>query len=94
MGLIRVFRSIVITAALVAQHCYAADVAAGQQLFQKSCASCHGGNAKGGRGPDLTTGQWRWGGSDEAILKNILSGIPGTQMPAFPMAPFKAATPN
>src|SRR5438132_1656755 len=63
-----------------------ADIAAGQKLFQKSCTSCHGENAKGGRGPDLTTGQWRWGGSDSKILQNILSGIPGTQMPAFPMA--------
>jgi PQQ-dependent dehydrogenase, methanol/ethanol family len=86
MGVIRVLRSIFLAAALLAQRCYSADIAAGQQLFQKSCISCHGGNAKGGRGPDLTTGQWRWGGSDDAILKNILSGIPGTQMPAFPMA--------
>ena len=86
MGLIRAFRSILVAAALLAQHCYGADIAAGQQLFQKSCVSCHGENAKGGRGPDLTTGQWRWGGSNEAILRNILSGIPGTQMPAFPMA--------
>jgi PQQ-dependent dehydrogenase (methanol/ethanol family) len=71
---------------LFAQHAGAGDIAAGQKLFQKSCTSCHGENAKGGHGSDLTTGQWRWGGSDEAILKNILSGIPGTQMPAFPMA--------
>src|SRR5947207_13276533 len=68
---------------LLAQQ--AEDVSAGQKLFQKSCTSCHGGNAKGGRGPDLTTGQWRWGGSDAAILQNILSGIRNTQMPAFPM---------
>ena len=70
---------------LFAQHA-GTDIAAGQKLFQKSCTSCHGENAKGGRGSDLTTGQWRWGESDEDILKNILSGIPGTQMPAFPMA--------
>src|SRR5262245_35689478 len=62
------------------------DISGGQKLFQKACTSCHGENAKGGRGPDLTTGQWRWGGSDSKILQNILSGIPGTQMPAFPMA--------
>src|SRR4051794_16390511 len=72
---------------LLAQHPTSDDVAAGQKLFQKSCTSCHGGNAKGGRGPDLTTGQWRWGGSNTAILQNILSGIPNTQMPAFPMPP-------
>jgi alcohol dehydrogenase (cytochrome c) len=86
MGLFRsAFLSLLSVPLLLAQQT-TADVSAGQKLFQKSCTSCHGENAKGGRGPDLTTGQWRWGGSNEAILRNILSGIPGTQMPAFPMA--------
>ena len=57
----------------------------GHQLFQKNCSACHGSEAKGGRGPDLTTGQWKWGPTDADILRNILGGIPGTQMPAFPM---------
>ena len=57
----------------------------GHKLFQKTCSACHGTEAKGGRGPDLTTGRWRWGSADAAILQNILTGIPGTQMPAFPM---------
>src|SRR5579859_224457 len=82
------FRCVIVscfaTSFLIGQQ--GADISAGQKLFQKSCTSCHGENGKGGRGPDLTTGQWRWGGSDDALLKNILQGIPGTQMPAFPMA--------
>ena len=57
----------------------------GHKLFQKTCSACHGTEAKGGRGPDLTSGHWKWGSSDAAILQNILTGIPGTQMPAFPM---------
>src|SRR5690348_4924069 len=57
----------------------------GHKLFQKNCSACHGSEAKGGRGPDLTTGRWKWGPTDAAILQNVLSGIPGTQMPAFPM---------
>src|SRR6266849_4670809 len=61
------------------------DVASGRELFQKFCTACHGGNAKGGRGPDLTSGRWRSGGSDADILRNILAGIPNTEMPAFPM---------
>src|SRR2546428_13750459 len=64
----------------------------GRKLFQKSCAACHGQNAKGGRAPDLTTGQWRFGSTDEDIARNILSGIPGTQMPAFPIQPDEAQT--
>src|SRR5690348_12989738 len=63
-----------------------ANVTAGQALFQKSCTACHGGNAKGGRGPDLTSGQWRWGGSDAELIRNITRGIPNTEMPAFPMS--------
>src|SRR5438128_550732 len=61
------------------------EIAAGQGLFQKLCSACHGGNAKGGGAPDLTSGQWRRGGSDADILLNILAGIPNTEMPAFPM---------
>jgi PQQ-dependent dehydrogenase (methanol/ethanol family) len=62
-----------------------ADVENGRALFHRSCSGCHGDNAKGGRGPDLTSGKWKWGGSDSEILNAILKGIPGTQMPAFPM---------
>jgi PQQ-dependent dehydrogenase (methanol/ethanol family) len=67
-------------------HPDSAAVQAGQKLFVKSCSGCHGANAKGGRGPDLTTGNWRWGASDEEIQHNILNGIAGTQMPPFPLA--------
>src|SRR5437870_4761195 len=75
------------TSVLNAQAPTAEDMAAGQALFQKLCTACHGGDAKGGRGPDLTSGQWRSGGSDAEILKNILAGIPNTGMPPFPMRP-------
>jgi PQQ-dependent dehydrogenase (methanol/ethanol family) len=70
-----------------AQHDGGVSSVAGQKLFQRLCSACHGENAKGGRGPDLTTGDWRWGRSDDAILRNILQGIPGTAMPSFPMPP-------
>src|SRR5580704_3176807 len=91
MGLYRSLSLVLLSAPfLVAQQ--AADLSAGQKLFQKSCTACHGENAKGGRGPDLTTGQWRSGRSDDAILKNILQGIPGTEMPAFPMTSSEGAS--
>lgn len=53
----------------------------GQQLFRLSCASCHGLNAKGVRGPDLTTGQWTRGGTDGQLFGVIMNGVPGTDMP-------------
>ena len=57
----------------------------GGRLFVSSCSACHGDTGKGGRGPDLTTGDWKHGGSDEDLLRNITKGIPGTQMPAIPL---------
>ena len=41
-----------------------ARIEMGHKLFQKNCSACHGSEAKGGRGPDLTTGRWKsWPGS-------------------------------
>src|SRR5689334_614072 len=56
----------------------------GQRLFEKSCTACHGAGAKGGRGSDLT-GKLNRGSLESEIIDNITHGIPGTQMPAFPM---------
>jgi PQQ-dependent dehydrogenase (methanol/ethanol family) len=76
---------ILISAALFVNGQDRSESAVGRNRFQQLCTSCHGENAKGARGPNLTTGDWRWGRSDDAILKNILQGIPGTEMPAFPI---------
>lgn len=55
----------------------------GNSLFRSNCSPCHGLNAKGGgRGPDLASGRWVHGGSDEAIYHTITTGVPGTDMPA------------
>jgi len=74
-----------LTLFLAAQAQVAGRIDAGHKFFQKNCSGCHGSEAKGGRGPDLTTGHWKWGPTDADILRNIFTGIPGTQMPAFPM---------
>ncbi|HUQ93671.1 MAG TPA: PQQ-dependent dehydrogenase, methanol/ethanol family [Bryobacteraceae bacterium] len=70
-----------ITGVLLAQH--TATIARGRDSFAKNCAACHGANAKGGRAPDLTSEQFKWGATDEALKQNIRKGIAGTQMPAF-----------
>jgi alcohol dehydrogenase (cytochrome c) len=56
-----------------------------QRLFVTNCSTCHGADAKGARGPDLTSGEFRHGSSAEEIARNIHDGIPGTGMPAFPL---------
>lgn len=53
----------------------------GRSLFQTHCAYCHGAHGDGGRGADLTLGQYRRGGSDADLFATIRNGIPGT-MPA------------
>jgi putative heme-binding domain-containing protein len=53
----------------------------GRSLFQTHCAYCHGARGDGGRGADLTLGQYRRGGSDVELFATIRNGIPGT-MPA------------
>ena len=63
----------------------------GLQLFRLSCASCHGLNAKGLRGPDLTTGQFARGSTDAQLFRTVMQGIPGTDMPG---AQYSDATPD
>ena len=60
----------------------AAAIRQGQNIYRGRCAVCHGIDAKGYRGSDLTTGDWVHGGSDAQIAKTISEGVPGTEMPA------------
>ncbi len=53
----------------------AAAIRSGQQLFiQMNCVGCHGYDAKGGMGPDLTDKYWRFGGTDAQIFASIYQG--------------------
>lgn len=61
----------------------ASAAAEGQRLFSKmNCAGCHGYTGKGGMGPDLTDGHWRYGGTPIQIFKSIYEGRP-QGMPAW-----------
>ena len=63
----------------------------GRQLFGDNCAACHGRDGRGNANyPDLTDGDWLWGGSPEQIETTMRVGIntahPDSrigQMPAF-----------
>ena len=65
----------------------AETVAAGKKLYEEACQICHGGDARGGRGPALATGDFVHGSEDAQIFQNIREGIAGTRMPAFEMLP-------
>ena len=58
------------------------QVAAGKQLFAQKCAACHGADATGGFGPDLTAKTFKFGRTRDAIATTIKGGRPGG-MPAF-----------
>ncbi len=63
----------------------ASTLAHGERLFLGSCAGyCHS-PAYGGRGdaPDLFDCVWVYGATDEAILRSITQGVPGSDMPGF-----------
>jgi cytochrome c oxidase cbb3-type subunit III len=57
-------------------------VAIGKKEFAERCAACHGANAKGGIGPDLTRATFTFGKSEAALAETITKGRPGG-MPAF-----------
>jgi cytochrome c oxidase cbb3-type subunit III len=60
-----------------------AAIQAGAALFRERCADCHGADAKGVRGPDLTR-LWTTGTSDERVFQSVRSGVPGSIMPSSP----------
>jgi len=68
------------------------SIAAGKQVYTRTCAPCHGTSGEGGPGndlipaaPDLTDAMWDHGSSDGEIFTSIKNGI----APDFNMTPFK-----
>ncbi|ARN74746.1 cytochrome-c oxidase, cbb3-type subunit III [Oceanicoccus sagamiensis] len=55
----------------------------GQRMFANNCAQCHGSDARGSYGfPNLTDGDWLYGGSPEQIKTTLIQGRSGV-MPAW-----------
>ena len=54
---------------------------AGAALYGTRCAECHGADAKGISGPDLTA-LWAVGTSEARIFQTIRRGVPGSIMPS------------
>jgi cytochrome c oxidase cbb3-type subunit 3 len=51
--------------------------------FAKTCSSCHGQNAQGLIGPNLTDDRWLWGGKTTDIFSTIVKGVPAKGMPPW-----------
>ena len=51
----------------------------GAAMFRTRCAGCHGPDAHGYLGPDLTA-FWAAGGTDDRMFDTVRRGVPGTEM--------------
>ena len=56
---------------------------AGASRFARSCAACHGEQAQGLIGPNLTDDHWLHGGSVEQIFQTVAKGWPAKGMPPW-----------
>jgi putative heme-binding domain-containing protein len=50
-------------------------------VTQAGCSYCHANDGTGGRGANLTLGEYRYGGSDAELFGTIRNGIAGSDMP-------------
>jgi len=58
----------------------------GQRLFLNYCAQCHASDGRGSKGfPNLTDGDWLYGGDPQAVKTSIMEGRAGV-MPALAAA--------
>ncbi len=70
-------------ASLVALVNDAAAVSAGQGVFARNCAACHGAAGGGQIGPNLTDDAWIHGGSPREIHATVVNGVLQKGMPPW-----------
>lgn len=61
----------------------AEHIAKGKEVFTQNCVSCHGPEAKGLVGPNLTDSTWIHGGKPENIQGTIVKGVAAKGMPSW-----------
>src|SRR5918994_6628127 len=72
-----------------------AAIAKGDTIFHKTglCYACHGSNAQGAVGPNLTDAEWIHGdGSVEMIAATVTSGVPKEKAKSGIMMPPKGGS--
>jgi len=68
---------------LPAQHSFTQDdIDNGLRLYRNTCVVCHGPDGDGVPGTDLGHGKFRHGTTNDDLEKIIMTGLPGTAMPA------------
>ncbi len=61
----------------------ATSLESGKKVYIENCMACHGKNAEGGVGPNLTDDYWLHGGSLKDIFKSIKYGWPEKGMKSW-----------
>ena len=72
-----------------------AAIAQGDSIFHSkgNCYACHGANAQGAVGPNLTDAEWiHSDGSYDAIVKQITTGVPKEESKSGIMMPPKGGS--
>lgn len=60
----------------------AAAMAIGERLFMNNCSQCHGSDARGAKSfPNLTDGDWLYGGTPDVIKATLTNGRTGVMPP-------------
>lgn len=59
------------------------EIKQGKEVFMTNCVTCHGKEAQGGAGPNLTDDYWLHGGGIKNIFKTIKYGVPEKGMIAW-----------
>ncbi len=54
-----------------------------EDLYARFCAACHGADMRGAKVSSLLDANWRFGDSDDAILRSIQDGVASAGMPAY-----------
>lgn len=50
-------------------------IASGEQIYQRACVACHGGNLEGGVGPALNDGEWLHSNKESDLYPLIVNGV-------------------
>ena len=58
-------------------------LAKGEARFARTCAACHGAQAQGLIGPNLTDDRWIHGGKVEQVFQSVVKGWPAKGMPPW-----------
>lgn len=58
-------------------------ISAGKALYTQNCTACHGANAEGKVGPNLTDAFWLHGGTVKSIFHTLTEGVPAKGMIAW-----------